>query len=138
MSAMLLLLFYGLSSLSSTINLFAWTELFLMRWRDPSRMPFLDDTYLLTRTALMTLSFGIAGLSGLRVSADLFGETKIEVPSIIGLFFIAAMACAEPMLLRVSYVHAVARGTRSVGWTLYWSLAAMWTLAVGMLSLPVW
>ena len=125
-----LMFLYALCTLGAALNFPAWAMLFWTRFRNPNRIrPWWMDVYLLTRSGLTLLSFGVAGLAGLRLFAAIAGGPKLAVPDPIGLLFIGAMATAEPLFLRVDEVHARARGARSWTWRGYW---------IGVAAIAAW
>jgi hypothetical protein len=127
---MALLWLYGLCAWGAALNCPAWAALAWRRWRDPAREAAWRDGTLLVRAGLTSLSFGTAGLAGVRLTADLLGGTVLAVPSPAAILFIGCMAAAEPMFLAVDDIHARTRGTWSRSWALYWVGAGCWTLYV--------
>ena len=85
---------------------------------------------LFARVGLTLVSFGTAGSASARVIAALSGGTPLSVPHPVVTAFIACVAIAEPLFLRMDDLHARSRGSWSRSWWLYWIGAIGWTLYV--------
>lgn len=130
MTNLALLWLYGLCAWGACLNCPAWASLLVRRWRDPARAAWWQDVPLVIRAGLTSLSFGIAGLAGVRIYGAFFEATPITAPSPTAVLFIGCMAAAEPMFLRVDELHAMTRDRRSWSWRIYWIGAAMWSAGI--------
>jgi hypothetical protein len=126
---------YGLCMWGSSLNFPAWARLLFRELKPARKQPWHIDVRFMHRIGLTILSFGTAGLSGLRFFDAIYSGHPIAVPSLWAGLFVGCMAFAEPFFLRIDEIHAREQGRRAIGWRLYWIGAVTGTVLLIVLRL---